>query len=55
MLAGMMMFRGMLVFRRIAASDIAATQTEPQMYPSVAHLDALFASVLVSGLNLDLV
>ena len=40
----------MLVFRAVAASDVAAAEAQPQMDPGVAHFEALFASV-AAGLN----
>jgi hypothetical protein len=40
-------FGGVLVLGRIATSDMPAVQANSQMYPTVAHLDALFANVLL--------
>ena len=39
------MFRRVLVTRRIAASDMPALETHPQMYPFIIVLHALFATV----------
>jgi hypothetical protein len=41
----MKVFRGMLVFRRIATTHMSALQAQSQMHPCVAHLQTLFASV----------
>lgn len=46
---------GMLVARRIAAPDVAAGETEPQMDPGVAHLQTFFAAVGVRLHVVDLV
>jgi hypothetical protein len=51
----MKVFRRMLVFRGIAASDVAARHTEPQMDPRVAQLDALVAHVYAGFNVLDLI
>jgi len=45
MLHGAKMFRGVLVFRGVATTDVAAAQTQAQMNPSVAHLEAFFAAL----------
>ena len=39
-------FRRMLVFRRIATSDVAADQAHAQVDPAISHLYALFANML---------
>ena len=39
------MLGGMFIFRRIAASDVAADQAQAQMDPAVAHLNAFGANV----------
>jgi hypothetical protein len=39
------MFCGVLVFRGVATTDVTAAQTQAQMNPSVAHLEAFFASL----------
>ena len=44
MLGSAKMFCGVFVFRRIAAADVAATQAQAEMHPTVAHLKALFAA-----------
>src|SRR4051795_886313 len=41
---GMEVLRRVLVLRGIAAADLAAGETQPQMDPGVAHLQALFAA-----------
>jgi len=38
------MLRGVLVFGRIAASDMAALAAKPQVNPTIAHLQAFFAT-----------
>jgi hypothetical protein len=43
-------FGGVLVFGGIAATDVAADQTEPQVDPVVADLKTLFATV---GVRVD--
>src|SRR5690242_758093 len=40
----MKVFGGMLVLRRVAAANVAALQTETQVYPAVAHLQAFLAA-----------
>jgi len=49
------MLRGMLVLRRIAASNVPANEAQPQMYPSIAHFQALFATLRVRLYVLDLI
>jgi hypothetical protein len=44
-LDGPKVFRGVLVFRRVATADVATAQTQAQMNPSVAHLKAFFAAL----------
>jgi len=44
MLHGPKVFCGVLVFRRIATTNVAAAQTQAQMNPSVAYLEAFFAA-----------
>jgi len=55
MLHGPKVFCGVLVFRRIATTNVAAAQTQAQMNPSVAHLEAFFAALGVWFDALDLV
>ena len=38
-------FRGVLVFRRVAAADMAAGHAEPQVNPSVADFQTVFTAV----------
>jgi hypothetical protein len=40
----LMVLRGVLVLRRIAASDMAAGQAQTKVHPGVAHLEAFFAA-----------
>jgi hypothetical protein len=35
----------MLVFRGIAATDVAADLAKPQVHPGIAHFDALLADM----------
>lgn len=37
--------RGVFVLRRVAAADVPATQTLPQMYPRISHTQAFFAAL----------
>jgi hypothetical protein len=43
MLGLVKVFGGVLILRRVAASDMATGQANSEMDPSIAHLDALFA------------
>jgi hypothetical protein len=54
-LAGVKMFGRMLVFRRIAATDVATTQAQAQVDPGVAHLQAFFAPMGVRFYVMDLI
>lgn len=47
--------RGVLVFRRVAATDMPALQAQPQVHPGVTHLQALFAAFGVRRHWLDLI
>jgi hypothetical protein len=47
MLGGVKVLGGVFVLGRIAAADVAATQAQAKMDPSIAHLQALFAAVRV--------
>src|ERR1700740_2118948 len=49
------MFRGVLVFGRVAAADVATAQTQPQVHPTVAHLQALLAAMGLRLYALDLI
>src|ERR1022692_1938808 len=40
-------FGGVFVLGRIAATHVSATEAQPQVNPSVAHLEAFFAAVCV--------
>ncbi len=51
----MKMLGGVLVFRRVAAADVAALQTQPQMNPGVSHFRAFFANVGTCAGDFDLV
>jgi hypothetical protein len=46
---------GVFVFRRVAATDMAALQAQPQVHPAVTHLQTLFAALGVRRDLLDLV
>ena len=46
---------GVFVFRRVAATDMAALQAQPQVHPAVTHLQTLFAALGVRRHLLDLV
>jgi hypothetical protein len=50
MLGRVKVFCGVLVFRRVATADMPAAQTQAEMYPTVAHLEAFFAAL---GLGFD--
>jgi hypothetical protein len=43
MLRRVVVLRGVLVFRRIAAADMSAGEAQPQVYPNVPHFQTLFA------------
>ena len=45
MLGAMEMLGGVLVFRGVAAADVAALHAQAEMHPGVAHLQALFAAL----------
>ena len=45
MLGAMEMFGGVLVFRGVAAADVAAFHAQAKMHPGVAHFQALFAAL----------
>ena len=45
MFRGVEMFCRVLVFRRIAAADMATLPTEPQVNPTIAHLQAFLAAL----------
>ena len=44
---------GVFVLRRVATTDMATLQAEPQVHPAVAHLYAFFADVDVGIGDLD--
>ena len=44
-----------LVLRRITTPHMSARQTQAQMHPRIAHLDAFFANTYVGVLNFNLV
>jgi hypothetical protein len=44
-----------LILRRIAAANVATTETHPQMNPSVANLHAILANMLVGLSDFDLI
>jgi len=41
----LVVLRGVFVFRRVAAADVAAVQAEPQVDPGITHGQAFLASV----------
>ena len=45
MLGAVEMLGGVLVFGGITAADVAALHAQPEMYPGVAHFQALFAAL----------
>jgi hypothetical protein len=51
----MEMLGGVLVFRGITATNVAADEAKPQVDPSVTQFHALFADVSVRVLDLDLI
>ncbi len=54
MFRSLKMLCGVFVFRRVAAADVATAQAQPQMHPTVAHLQAFFAALGLwfNGFNL---
>ena len=42
----------MLVFRVVATADVSAGKANPQVYPLIAHFEALFAALTIR-LRLD--
>jgi hypothetical protein len=48
-------FGGVLVLGRITTTHMPARQTQPQMNPRIAHLDAFFANMFVGVLNFNLI
>jgi hypothetical protein len=46
---------GVFVLRRIAAPYMPALQAQPQVYPRIPHLQALFAPGLIGIPELDLI
>jgi hypothetical protein len=49
------MFAGMLVRRRVAATDMSAGKTQTQMDPTIAGLDAVFTHMFIGMRNPDLI
>jgi hypothetical protein len=45
MLRRVKVFCGVLVFRAVAAADVAAFKTFAQMHPRIVHFEAFFATV----------
>jgi len=45
----------MLVLGRIATADVTAFQAQPQVYPLVAQLHAVFADMFISAGQTDLI
>jgi hypothetical protein len=55
-MAGVMkVFRGVLIFRIIAAAYVSTFEAEPEMYPGVASPNALLTDVSAGVSNLDLI
>jgi hypothetical protein len=52
---GMKVLGGVLVFRRVAAADVAADKAEAEVDPAVARLEAILATVRARGDIVDLV
>jgi hypothetical protein len=52
MLRRVKMLGGVLILGGVAAADVSAGQTEPQVDPGVAHFQTLLAAV---GMRLDIV
>ena len=48
-------FGGMLVFGRVAASDMTALETQTQVHPGIAGFHALFADVFGGMKDADLI
>jgi hypothetical protein len=44
MLRCMIMFGGVLIFGAVAAADVTTTEAQAQVYPTIAHLEAFFAT-----------
>lgn len=55
MFAAVKVFGGVFIFRGVATADMAALQAQPQVYPSVARLQALLATLGTRRDLLDLV
>ncbi len=55
MFRAMEMLRGVLVFRRVTATNVTAFQTKAQVYPAITRLQALLASPCVRSDLLNLV
>ena len=53
--AAVIVFAGMPVLRVVAAADVTAHQTQPQLDPRVAHLQTLFAAVCAGRHVVDLI
>lgn len=46
---------GVLILRGVTTAYVSTFKTQPQVYPSVPHLYAFFADVLVGGGDADLI
>ncbi|MCU1304189.1 MAG: hypothetical protein JWQ87_4473 [Candidatus Sulfotelmatobacter sp.] len=55
MRAGVKVFGGVLVLRRVAATDVAADHAQAEVDPAVAHFYALFADAGSGGLDLNVI
>jgi hypothetical protein len=49
MVHAMCVLRGVLIFRLIAAADMAAGHAEPQVDPGIAHFEAFLTSIRRAG------
>ena len=55
MLGLVKMFRGVLVLGRVATAHMSTAETQTQVNPSVAHLNALLADMFIGFCDFDLV
>jgi hypothetical protein len=55
MLGGMKMFGGVFVFGGIAATDVAAGETQPQVNPRVSHFETFFTALCLRFSRMDVV
>lgn len=55
MLGVMEVLGRVLILRRVAAADVAAFETEPQMNPGIARFHAILTNVLVGLRHVNLI